>query len=731
MTTGNRYGLFIVTLVFSIPAFYVAIFTPHKSVGHLSANVFTVTVYALYTRNHGGDTILTLAYKRLWNTLAGILVALVINAWLWPRIARVELRHFTALGLDTLGNIFSRLVAQLVIHPLLNPQNHFFKLYLEHVRWQEAQQELSMLGGTSRRSSSALSLPPKWTEKVGQQVGPVPYSLLGASRIDINDVGGNTAHNSSGGVTLTPGGLIQRLSRNSDPHTKAASRLSRILTLPHVASLLPTNTSRSIASRQSQSLSVDGLRTHPPGRFGAISNMHSNEHLGGHGPSRRTTPTSLTPGERIATLDIDYPYTDFPPPRAVLRPHRRLNASIVKASRKMQDLLGRSQAMLQESALEPRLQGPFPKAVYAEILDRFQNIMDRFISMSITAAYISPQVHNTVITPFNQHGRRDMAAAILINFYALAGALRSKTPLPPYLPSGRAARTRLIQQIKSHLAHARPFLDKSSTYEFPSDDSDSTSEDSDLEPNGQQKGEPGSASLSEQVVPGNQVDPAPQLDQEKRAGRYPNLTTEPLDQVPPSQARYRHRRSTLASSDIQHLEIHHNPHREYIQYEPTQHSHSVPPDQVGGAGKPRSPLASSDDGDISEDEDEWLSMPPRQILRTFNQKAITHHYPGDDGGGEEQSFEASTHASHGPLGGGPEPSQHYPPPPKEAPPALGKPPGGSQRPPRKYMLSTFYWYAHSAAMEEVIEELENIVILVKSVVGENDVLHELLDSPGW
>ncbi|RKP33768.1 hypothetical protein BJ085DRAFT_39803 [Dimargaris cristalligena] len=449
-----------------------------------------------------------------------------------------------------------------------------------------------------------------------------------------------------------------------------------------------------------------------------------------------------------------------------------------------------------------------------------------------------------------------MTAAILINFYALAGALRSKTPLPPYLPSGRAARIRLISQIRSHLAHARPHLDDSSTYPLPDDDSSSSGSDSDDEdsamgrhgrreretastlpsgasewsfqnprsqpanlfaqakprksprpraapttpsvngspstlshrlerdseatdvaspqrsllrarPSGVPRNSSWNSSTQDTLAPptsrrsfetrlstvnepekaavsgGDEIIPSSHLqDSGERTGNH-NDSNQSLDQSstsqPQSQTQSRHhhrrRRSTLAPTDNQyHLGggIHHDPHRKYNQYVPTQHSHLVPPDhhQVDGAGRVRSPLASFDEGNESEDEDEWLSMHTRRTSRTLDQ-TLTHRYPGDEGGGEEQSFETSAHVSQGPLGSGPEPSQHFPPPLKEVTPASGKPPGKSQRPPRKYMLSTFYWYAYSAALEEVIEELENIVILVKSLVGENDVLHELLDSPGW
>jgi len=43
--------------------------------------------------------------------------------------------------------------------------------------------------------------------------------------------------------------------------------------------------------------------------------------------------------------------------------------------------------------------------------------------------------------------RRDAVASILMNLYVLAGALRSKRPVPRYLPSCAAARKRLLDRM--------------------------------------------------------------------------------------------------------------------------------------------------------------------------------------------------------------------------------------------------------------------------------------------
>lgn len=54
---------------------------------------------------------------------------------------------------------------------------------------------------------------------------------------------------------------------------------------------------------------------------------------------------------------------------------------------------------------------------------------------------------NTLATETLLTYRRDAVAAILMNLYVLAGALRADRPCPSYLPSAATARKRLLDQM--------------------------------------------------------------------------------------------------------------------------------------------------------------------------------------------------------------------------------------------------------------------------------------------
>ncbi|KAG0324077.1 hypothetical protein BGZ99_002235 [Dissophora globulifera] len=103
--------------------------------------------------------------------------------------------------------------------------------------------------------------------------------------------------------------------------------------------------------------------------------------------------------------------------------------------------------LLVVSASEPRLKGPFPMKLYKQIVQCCQNILDRMISMRMAAQSISPEVLELVAGPLNDH-RRDMVGALLLYFSVLSSSLASKSPLPPYLPSARLARLRVIYNVR-------------------------------------------------------------------------------------------------------------------------------------------------------------------------------------------------------------------------------------------------------------------------------------------
>ncbi|KAG0238776.1 hypothetical protein BGW42_002642 [Actinomortierella wolfii] len=107
--------------------------------------------------------------------------------------------------------------------------------------------------------------------------------------------------------------------------------------------------------------------------------------------------------------------------------------------------------LLELSESEPRLKGKFPMKLYQQIIQCCQNILDRLISMRMAAQLLSPEVRELVTGPMNYY-RRDMVGALLLYFSVLSSSLASKSPLPPYLPSARMARLRVIYNVREAIA---------------------------------------------------------------------------------------------------------------------------------------------------------------------------------------------------------------------------------------------------------------------------------------
>ncbi|KAF9929147.1 hypothetical protein FBU30_001824 [Linnemannia zychae] len=107
--------------------------------------------------------------------------------------------------------------------------------------------------------------------------------------------------------------------------------------------------------------------------------------------------------------------------------------------------------LLELSESEPRLKEDFPVKLYSQIIQCCQNILDRMVSMRMAAQLISPEVRELVTGPMNYY-RRDMVGALLLYFSVLSSSLASKSPLPPYLPSARVARLRVIYNVREAIA---------------------------------------------------------------------------------------------------------------------------------------------------------------------------------------------------------------------------------------------------------------------------------------
>ncbi|KAJ1911533.1 hypothetical protein IWQ60_010090 [Tieghemiomyces parasiticus] len=807
MTQQNAYGLFFVGMVTSIPGFYIVIFTPHKSVGYLAVIIFVITIYSLYTKISVDDTILTLVYKRLWTSVAGLLIALLVNIWLWPRIARVELRRFTAFGLDQLGTIFSKLVARLVIHPLLNPENNFFKLYLEHLQDPEADDDNHLLpapAAGSLRAPSANNLRRESNDDYAASRHHL--AVLGTSTVDLDDFENPTAsihrtqtrHHylsqpSPSRPRMSSSLAYEAMLRNASDTVRSGDNPLRVIHTARAdlsAAAPPAGAIPEATPQATRPASIADISFHPshdddiaeaprPGGSSTSYQQDNDGEGGGNNFMSHILPSAIARDNR-------YPFASFPPPASVLKAHAKLNDGLNKSIRKMQDLLVRSRVMLQEAQLEPRFRGPFPFPAYTEILDRLQNILDRVISMSVSTNYISPRVHNAIITPFNHHGRRDMTAAILMNFYALAGALRSKTPLPPYLPSARAARLRLINQIRRHLKAHQPSANSSQltaingggyagggpgtdpeppfytdhlddwTFDHPrsrqvrghgSDTLRPSSSVATITPTASQSGPPRRSLQSDRELPqGNGgADERPyRRTPTWSAGHFRDAKTHrssgQLPLRPYSTADLTGHLDSPSCRGRRESAVRQRQRRR-DRYQPNQHSHLVPLECISHSESDSHddiPHHGSDDegrdtGDDEEEEEADGGGGGGAGLFMRQDRSTTQPSPrrppavpqGATKAPVPTMFNGKPLASTVPMSD----NNHVPPPPHMPVrrPSLynmtiGRP---------GYLLSTFYWYAYSAAIEEVIEEVEHLVILVKSIVGENDELHELLDLPDW
>ncbi|KAL0575801.1 hypothetical protein V5O48_006179 [Marasmius crinis-equi] len=107
------------------------------------------------------------------------------------------------------------------------------------------------------------------------------------------------------------------------------------------------------------------------------------------------------------------------------------------------------QGLLAQTQHEPRMKGPFPVALYRNMLTSLQTILDRLHSMRCvtTREEWYTTVRKDFILPV-QDQRRDMVGNIILFFSVLASAFQLKAPLPPYLPPAEESRERLVDAIR-------------------------------------------------------------------------------------------------------------------------------------------------------------------------------------------------------------------------------------------------------------------------------------------
>ncbi|KAF1798828.1 hypothetical protein V8B55DRAFT_1522063 [Mucor lusitanicus] len=108
--------------------------------------------------------------------------------------------------------------------------------------------------------------------------------------------------------------------------------------------------------------------------------------------------------------------------------------------------------MLGLAEMEPRItKGAFPIDIYRQILDHELNILYWIEHLLKVQTFITKRVRQLIMNPMNSY-RKELAAAVHLYLFTLAGSLRTKSSLPASLPSAELAR-QMLQQRQAELWH--------------------------------------------------------------------------------------------------------------------------------------------------------------------------------------------------------------------------------------------------------------------------------------
>ncbi|KAF9109021.1 hypothetical protein BGX27_008072 [Mortierella sp. AM989] len=326
---NNPYVICVFMLPITFVAAYFMLISAHPRLGIILMLAYSSITFTDY---HGqtDDTIYELSYKRAIAVTLGILICVVMNTFLWPVLARHELRKEIALLVGRQGVLFAELVNKFLLEES-DPNQQITST-------QQSRKK-------SRRKHRRMSNLEEYTDSRKSRVGGV-----------LNDKG----------------------EKDEYPDLRASATLS------------PS-----------------------PQYFETQWNKRQQQY----------TKTKVDP-ERAAFQRIE----------------QQLQTRLINIGQ-----------LLELSKSEPRLKEDFPVQLYTQIVKCCQNILDRMVSMRMSAQLLSPEVRELVTGPMNFY-RRDMVGALLMYFNVLSSSLASKSPLPPYLPSARMARLRVMFNVRKAIA---------------------------------------------------------------------------------------------------------------------------------------------------------------------------------------------------------------------------------------------------------------------------------------
>ncbi|CAO3574063.1 unnamed protein product [Mortierella alpina] len=346
---------FVTSAMFSVIAVVGVILildSKHPLMGVIMTLSFSSVSFAKYHKRTN-ETIYEICYKQVVNITLGIVFSVILNTFLWPVLARRELRKEIAQLIGRQGVLFAEMMNRFMLQ---DPEQAVVE-YRQYIL-------------QSRQEPSELD------------------------------------------------------DEKADYDTKASLEEGEV---PAEAKVAATEETKKFSFGETSGAGV-----------GTMKPLHAAELAPGH--------TALSYDNRVSAENR--PYHDD---GASLCRHAVLNADQIAfqhVEHQLQTRILKITQLLELSRSEPRLKETFPDKLYKQIVQCCQNILDRIVSMRMAAQVLTPEVRDLVIGPMNYY-RRDLVGALLLYFSVISSSLASKTALPPFLPSARLARLRVVTSVRN------------------------------------------------------------------------------------------------------------------------------------------------------------------------------------------------------------------------------------------------------------------------------------------
>ncbi|KAJ3187104.1 hypothetical protein HDU85_007142 [Gaertneriomyces sp. JEL0708] len=109
---GSPYVIAVMTTIWAYPWWYVFVTTNHQRLGLTALTTYNIIVMLAYrTRNAPSPEteIVFLTLSRMTTVTIGVVAALIVTSYMWPFVARIELRENLSKTVYTMGILYSRL----------------------------------------------------------------------------------------------------------------------------------------------------------------------------------------------------------------------------------------------------------------------------------------------------------------------------------------------------------------------------------------------------------------------------------------------------------------------------------------------------------------------------------------------------------------------------------------------------------------------------------------------